>query len=57
MLPLLLEVLLLVEKIGLSLHGPSYLLLDLLVVLSFEDGMILLWIFERVADELHPQRL
>lgn len=46
MLPSLLEVLLIVEKIGLSLHGSLLLLLDLLVVLCFKDGMILFWVFE-----------
>ena len=46
MLPLLPEVLLLVEKIGFGLQGPSRLILNLLVVLSFEDGMVFLWIFE-----------
>lgn len=56
MLPSLLEVLLF-EKIRLSLHGPLLLHLDLLVVLSFEDGVIFLWIFEGVADEFHPQCL
>ena len=46
MLPPLLEVLLLAEKIGLGLHRPAHLLLDLLVVLRLEDGVIFFGIFE-----------
>jgi hypothetical protein len=58
MLPLLLEILLLIEKSRLSLQRSSHLLLlDLLIVLRLENGMVFFRIFEGVADQLHPQGL
>ena len=57
MLPLLFEIFRLGEERWHCLQRPAFLLLHFLVVFRLQNGVVLLWVFERVADQFYPQCL